>query len=103
VVVEVIDGCAHVEQVSLHRDHARHGIGGRLLDHVGSWAADQGLSALTLSTFRAVPWNAPYYARLGFRELTADETTPGLAAVVAAETAFGLDPTTRVRMRRQIH
>jgi GNAT superfamily N-acetyltransferase len=99
-VATVIDGCAHIEQVSVHPSHARLGIGRRLLDHIASWAAAQGLSALTLTTFRDVPWNAPYYERIGFRPLT--DLTPGLAAVIAAETARGLDPATRVCMRRDL-
>lgn len=71
-----------------------------LIDHVGRWAADQGLDALTLATFRTVPWNGPYYMRLGFREMTPEEITPGLAAVLADEAAHGLDPAERVCMRR---
>jgi GNAT superfamily N-acetyltransferase len=101
VMIDNLDECAHIEQVSVHPDHARRGIGRILIDHVGSWAEGQGLSALTLTTFRTVPWNAPYYQRLRFKELTEDPT-PGLAAIIAAETAFGLDPATRVCMRRDI-
>lgn len=102
VLVDVVDGCAHVEQISVHPDHARRGIGRNLLDHVGSWAMGQGLAALTLVTFRAVPWNAPYYQRLGFRELRAEAITSGLATIMAAEVARGLDPATRMCMRREI-
>lgn len=100
IVVDLIDGRAHIEQVSVHPDHARRGLGGMLIDHVDRWAADQGLDALTLATFRTVPWNGPYYARLGFRDMTPGEITPGLAAVLADEAAHGLDPATRVCMRR---
>jgi GNAT superfamily N-acetyltransferase len=101
IAVGALDGAAHIEQVSVHPSHARRGIGRRLIDHVEAWAATQGLTALTLTTFRDVPWNGPYYERLGFRELT--EPTPGLAVVVAEETARGLDPATRICMRREIH
>ena len=73
-----------------------------MIDHVDSWAAAEGLAALTLSTFRSVPWNAPYYARLGFVELPVGELTAGLRGVLAAETAFGLDPDSRVFMRRAV-
>ena len=69
IVVDPIDGRVHVEQVSVHPDHARWGIGGMLINHVGRWAAGPGIDALTLATFRGVPWNGPYYARLGFREM----------------------------------
>jgi hypothetical protein len=57
---------------------------------------------LTLTTFRSVPSNAPSYRRLGFRDLTTEELTPGLAAVLAHEVAFGLDPADRVCMRREM-
>ncbi|WP_233565052.1 GNAT family N-acetyltransferase [Micromonospora musae] len=102
VVVEVIDGSAHVEQISVHPDHSRRGVGRVLLDHVGAWAVELGLPALTLTTFRHVPWNAPYYARCGFVELTPAEVTPGLSRVLESEIAFGLDPATRVCMRRGV-
>jgi GNAT superfamily N-acetyltransferase len=100
IVVAALDGAAHIEQLSVHPSHARRGIGRRLIDHVEAWATEQGLSALTLTTFRDVPWNGPYYERLGFRVLP--ELTPGLAVVVAEETARGLDPATRVCLRREI-
>jgi GNAT superfamily N-acetyltransferase len=102
VLVELVDGAAHIEQVSVHPDHQGQGLGRSLIDHVGSWAAGQGLSSLTLSTFRAVPWNGPYYARLGFVEIPAGELTAGLAGIQAAETAFGLDPAVRIFMRRPV-
>ncbi|WP_231929553.1 hypothetical protein [Micromonospora inositola] len=69
---------------------------------MAGWAADQGLPALTLTTFRNVPWNGPYYARCGFRELTGAQVTPGLTELLAAEAAMGLDPAERVAMRRTV-
>jgi len=102
VVADVIDGNAHIEQVSVHPAHARQGIGAMLLDHVAAWAARRGLPALTLITFRGVPWNAPYYERLGFRELAPAELTPGLAALWAAAPGAGRDSPERVCMRRDV-
>lgn len=101
-VLDMVDGCAHVQQLSVDPAHARRGIGGRLLDRVAGWAAGRRLPALTLTTFRSVPFNGPYYARLGFRELTGEEVTPGLAALLAAEAALGLDPADRIAMRRPV-
>ncbi|TDD53052.1 N-acetyltransferase [Kribbella antibiotica] len=102
VLVQLIDGSAHIEQVSIHPEHQGRGLGRALIDHVGSWSAAEGLAALTLSTFRSVPWNGPYYARLGFVELSPGELTDGLRGVLATETAFGLDPASRVFMRRPV-
>ncbi|MFG2109070.1 GNAT family N-acetyltransferase [Micromonospora chersina] len=101
-VIDLVDGCAHVQQLSVDPGHARRGIGRGLLDDVAGWAARAGLPALTLTTFRSVPWNGPYYARCGFRELTGAEVTPGLAGLLAAEAALGLDPADRVAMRRLV-
>jgi len=102
VVADVVDGAAYIEQVSVHPAHARQRIGAMLLDHVASWAARHGLSALTLITFRGVPWNAPYYERLGFRELADSEVTPGLAALWASGPRAGPDSPVRVCMRREL-
>ncbi len=41
------------------------GLGSSLVDHLDGWAAARGLAALTLTTYRDVPWNGPYYERLG--------------------------------------
>jgi GNAT superfamily N-acetyltransferase len=98
VLADVVDGYAHVEQVSVHPGHARRGIGRQLIDHVGAWAATNALAGLTLTTFADVPWNAPYYARLGFQVVT--DLSPGLRAIRDHEAAIGLDAWPRVTMRR---
>ncbi|GAA2578795.1 GNAT family N-acetyltransferase [Winogradskya consettensis] len=102
VLVDVVDGLAHVEQVSIDPPYARRGIGSALIDHVGSWAAGRGMEALTLTTFRDVPWNGPYYARLGFKELGDAERGPELTELMADEARHGLDPAERVAMRREV-
>jgi GNAT superfamily N-acetyltransferase len=101
-VVEIVDGCAHVEQLSVLPDHQGQGLGRRLLEAVEAWAQRDGLAALTLTTFAEVPWNRPLYEHLGFRTLDAAELTPGLVAVREEEAALGLDPSARVVMRREL-
>jgi GNAT superfamily N-acetyltransferase len=100
VLVDDVDGCVHVEQLSVHPDWSRRGVGAALLDHVTGWASSRGAAALTLTTFADVPWNAPYYERLGFVRL--DSLTPGLRAVRDSEAARGLDRWPRVAMRRDL-
>jgi GNAT superfamily N-acetyltransferase len=89
-----VDGCAHVDQVTVAPSHARRGIGAALIDHL---AAVSGAPALTLTTFRDVPWNAPYYERLGFRVF---EPGPGLAALMRREAEVIPGDAPRVAMRR---
>ncbi|ANN15469.1 acetyltransferase [Amycolatopsis orientalis] len=100
LIAEVVDGHGHIEQVSVHPDHARKGLGRRLIDHAADWSAREGLAGLTLTTYAEVPWNAPYYSRLGFVTLGEGELTDGLRAIRAQEIARGLDAWPRVTMRR---
>lgn len=100
MLAEEVDGFGHVEQVSLLPSHARRGVGRALIETVGEWAAERGLSGLTLTTFAEVPWNAPYYERLGFRVLADDEQGPALREIRRAEIARGLDRWPRVAMVR---
>lgn len=58
---------------------------------IARWARRRGLPAVTLITFRDVPWNCPYYERLGFRVVEQKRLTPGLRALVAREAKLGLD------------
>jgi GNAT superfamily N-acetyltransferase len=97
-----VDGVVHVEQVSVDPAHARHGLGAALIEHVAGWARERGSAALTLTTFAEVPWNAPYYERLGFRRLADADLTPGLRAIRAEEAAHGLDEWPRLAMRRDL-
>ncbi|MGW0551046.1 GNAT family N-acetyltransferase [Streptomyces altiplanensis] len=102
LISDVVDAAAHIEQVSVHPSAARRGTGRALIGHLATTAAAEGLTALTLTTFTHVPWNAPYYARLGFRALADSELTPGLRRIRAAEAGHGLDRWPRVCMRREL-
>jgi N-acetylglutamate synthase-like GNAT family acetyltransferase len=102
LLLEVLATAAHVEQVSVHPDAARRGIGSQLINAAEKWAREQGLTSLTLTSYQYVPWNAPYYARLGFHVVADIEQPPELRAVRHAETARGLDAWPRVVMRRPI-
>ena len=99
VLVEVVAGNAHVEQVSVHPDHQGQGAGRALMDRARQWAAETNRPAVTLTTFADVPWNRPLYERLGFVVLREDEIGPELAAVREHEATLGLDPSIRVCMR----
>ena len=80
--------------------YGRRGVGRALVDEVLAWSAAQGLPSVTLITFRDVPWNGPYYEKLGFEAVTM--LTPGLQAAVNQGATWGLDPSLRVVMRRSL-
>jgi hypothetical protein len=57
------------------------------------------LPSVTLTTFRDIAWNAPFYARCGFAELADRDLNPRLAAIRVREAALGLDVANRCAMR----
>jgi predicted N-acetyltransferase YhbS len=100
--VEVIEpNAVHLEELDVHPEHGRRGLGTRLVMAVCDWAASTGFASVTLTTFRDVPWNMPFYARLGFTVISATQLSPALRARVQDEARRGLDPLTRVAMRFQ--
>lgn len=103
LLVDIVDENAHVEQVSVHPGHARQGLGKALLDTAASWARQHGLAALTLITYSEVPWNAPYYQRLGFQVVPDAQLTEGLRGIREHDQTRGLTTWPRVLMRRPVH
>ena len=101
-VARRLDGAAHLHELDVHPAHARRGLGRLLIEAVAAWARQEGLRAVTLTTFRDIPWNAPYYGRLGFRPLDDAELGPGLRALRESETAVGLPSSDRLCMRLQL-
>jgi ribosomal protein S18 acetylase RimI-like enzyme len=87
----------YLDQISVHPDFMRQGIGAALTKAVFDSASKRGLARVTLSTFRDVSWNGPYYARLGFRELPHDDLLPWMLTVRDKE-ACDLDITKRCFM-----
>lgn len=102
LIADVVDGCAHIEQVTVHPRHGHRRIGAALVEHLAGWARHRELPALTLTTYRDVPWNGPYYHARGFRWLAEDELTPGLRELRRREIERGLDRWQRGCMRRDL-
>ena len=99
--VEVIEpDAAHLEEIDVDPAHGRRGLGAKLVRRVCDWAARNGYAGVTLTTFRDVPWNMPFYRRLGFGIVADEHLSPALRAVVADEVRRGLDPSRRVVMKR---
>jgi GNAT superfamily N-acetyltransferase len=102
LLLDTVDGSAHIEQVSVHPQYARQGLGRALIDTAEAWARHNELPTLTLTTFVDVPWNAPYYARLGFNVIPDIELSAGLRRLREHEASIGLDAWPRVAMRRPV-
>jgi GNAT superfamily N-acetyltransferase len=102
-IIDIVDGLAHLEQLSVVPEHGRKGLGAALINHIAAWAAQHHYDAVTLTTFVDIPWNAPFYAKHGFRVMADQEIGPELTDLRLHEAEHGLDPTQRVCMRRDIN
>jgi GNAT superfamily N-acetyltransferase len=98
-LVEMYDGVAHLEELDVYPEYGRQGIGTRLVETVCEWARSRRIAEVTLTTFRDIPWNAPFYRKMGFRELQPEEQSAFLRRIVEEEERHGLPQGLRVVMR----
>lgn len=89
----------HLEELGVHPDQGRKGIGRALVAKVIDHAREEGYEAVTLTTFRRLAWNAPFYESVGFRPLADAELTPYLRSRLDEERDEGFDLKKRVAMR----
>lgn len=92
----------YIQELDVLTSHAGRRIGAALIEQVAQLARTRQLTQLILSTYRDVPWNAPYYRRLGFRDIEKVELDVALIARRDAHIARGLDESKRVFMRRDL-
>jgi len=93
----------HLEEIDVTPAHGRQGLGTALVHTVLEWVKRAGHQQITLTTFRNVPWNMPFYSRLGFVEIPTHELRPELETVVRDEADRGLDRDQRVVMRSLVN
>jgi len=91
----------YLDQVSVHPDHGRKGIGRALVIRVLIEAELRKLPHVSLSTFRDVAWNGPFYASLGFREISPARLDPYMREIEEAQRPV-MDVSKRCFMRRKV-
>jgi GNAT superfamily N-acetyltransferase len=79
----------HIDELVVAREHQGQGAGTALIARAAACAMARGLASLTLTTFRHVPWNAPFYERRGFRILADSEFEPWLRQEIERESRLG--------------
>lgn len=89
----------HLWELAVRRDRQGGGAGRALIETVVAEARRLELRAVTLTTFRDIPWNGPLYARLGFHEVPPVQLNGRLTAVLMRERRLGLDAEARCAMR----
>jgi ribosomal protein S18 acetylase RimI-like enzyme len=91
----------YLDQLSVHPDYGRRGLGRHLVLRVVHETEARHLPHVTLSTFRDLPWNGPFYASLGFVEINRKRYEPFMFAIEDAQRDY-MDVTSRCFMRRPV-
>ncbi len=99
---EPIDGDIHLVEIDVDTGHQRQGLAQRLIAVGAEWALAKGFDAMTLTTYRDVSWNAPFYRRLGFIEFEPGPERKGLLETIAKEAAWGFAFRPRIAMRKRL-
>ena len=97
ILTEAHSSSLFIVELSVDLNWQGKGIGRQLIACAADHARTLGLTSLTLTTFRDVPWNALFYAKLGFEYVA--ELTPELREKREEEAAHGLAYETRCAMR----
>ena len=93
-------GTAWLDQLSVLNRWQGHGYGSALVERVATAARRLGYPTLHLSTYRDVPWNAPYYERRGFEEMPRGEWPHVFRMQAMQENRRGHPPWRRTILRR---
>jgi GNAT superfamily N-acetyltransferase len=92
----------HIDEFNVRLDRQAQGIGRQLIAAAVNDARSRMLEAVTLTTFRAVPWNGPFYEGTGFKVLSGRDISPRLQAILDREVEHGLPREKRCAMRMMI-
>ena len=101
-LASIVGDNAHLDELDVHPAHGQRGLGTALVEAVCDWAKASGYHAITLTTLRHIPWNTPWYQRLGFRVLEEHELSADLRELLRGEIQRGLPADQRVAMQRPL-
>ncbi|WP_333989882.1 GNAT family N-acetyltransferase [Pseudomonas sp. S3(2024)] len=88
----------HIEELSVSQAFQGQGAGRQLVLAAIEHARLQHMHAVTLTTFRDVPWNAPFYQRMGFVEVEPGEHEAHLLDALQKEIEHGFAAERRCAM-----
>jgi GNAT superfamily N-acetyltransferase len=96
------DGEPYLDQLSVRSHFMRIGLGTALLGATEHMARAAGGRALWLTTYRHLPWNRPFYERMGFEVVAEADCGPDMMAGLMYERRWLPLPHERVVMRKEL-
>lgn len=97
----LLESCFIIE-ISVHPAHGRKGVGSALIEACCQGTSARGLKWVSLTTFRYVPWNIPFYQKMGFEVVDEASQPSEIRAIVAHEARYGFKRKHRVVMSRAL-
>jgi GNAT superfamily N-acetyltransferase len=88
----------HIHEVSVAQQAQGQGLGRGLIAQAIGAARGMGCAEVTLTTFAQVPWNAPFYQRLGFAVISQEQLGERLLGILEEERRLGLVGRCAMRM-----
>lgn len=86
-----IAGNFHLVELSVAQEFQGKGIGSALMATVLDETRRDGYGRISLTTFRHIPWNAPFYSRMGFMEVNPADMGREYLEIMDHEAQSGLD------------
>jgi N-acetylglutamate synthase-like GNAT family acetyltransferase len=99
VLLQSHDDTVYLANVSVIPEVSGRGIGAMLVAHAILRATETTASAVTLATFRAPPWNGPWFRRQGFAPIPKTRIGPMLRMILDRHSR-SLDMSTRETLWR---
>lgn len=99
LTAEQFDDEYHIWELAVHQDYQKRGIGRALIAALIEQARHQARAAITLTTFRELPFNEQFYVQLGFQTLPDNQLSARLLSIFDLEKANGLPLDRRCAMQ----
>ena len=97
---EIINGMFHLVEISVAQDFQGKGVGRALMERMEADVRREGYKAITLTTYRGLAWNGPWYNRMGYAEVNPLELGRKYLAILEGERQHGFDMSARCVMRK---
>lgn len=97
---DYLNGHFHIVELSVAKEFQGNGVGRALMDVMVEQVRREGYKSMTLTTYKNLPWNGPWYSRMGFFEVSALDMGRQYLEILESEAQHGLDLRNRCVMRK---
>ena len=97
---EDLEGNFHLVEISVAQDFQGKGVGRALMERMEADVQREGYKTITLTTYRSLGWNGPWYSRLGFLEVNPVKMGRTYLGILENERQHGFDMSARCVMKK---